>query len=132
MSDFYYWILFLDSLLLPLALCGNQLMDFYCNSTDWLVRYAGPYRIENFRTAYRIFFSSRVRFSLTLYVIFINFNDSFNFEIREVFNVTSFCMYCFYSTINCSFVVFGSFRLGIVLNLLLMHGLKKAFEQTEI
>ena len=107
-------------------------MDFYCNSAEWLVHYAGPCRIENFRTAYRIFFSSRVRFSLTLYVIFINFNDSFNFEVREVFNVTSFYMYCFYSTINCSFVVFGPFRLGIVLNLLLMHSLKKVFEQTEI
>ena len=68
------------------------------------------------------FFSSRVRY----------FNDSFSFENSEVFNVTSFYMYCFYSSFNCSFVVFGSFRSGIVLHLLLMHSLKKVFEQTEI
>ena len=88
--------------------------------------------MENLGTTFRFFFSSRVRFSLTLYMMFINFNDSFSFENREVFNVTSFYMYCFYSSFNCSFVVFGSFRSGIVLHVLLMHSLKKVFEQTEI
>ena len=34
--DFYYWILFFDSLLQCLLFCGNHLFYFYRDLTDWL------------------------------------------------------------------------------------------------
>ena len=39
--EFYYWSLFWNSLLYCLAFCGNQLFEFYRNSTDWLPHDAG-------------------------------------------------------------------------------------------
>ena len=32
----FYWILFWDSLFQCFAFCGNQIFDFYWDSTDWL------------------------------------------------------------------------------------------------
>ena len=105
-----------------LAFCGNQSFEFYRNSTDWLPHDAGfgcgesqianSFILSFFCLLVLYFYIAplRVFFEYVSCKLIndINFNRSFNWYIG-IF-LTSFYIYCFYCTFNCSFVFLDLFR----------------------
>ena len=148
--DFYYWSLFWDSLLYCLAFCGNQLFEFYQNSSDWLPHDAGSgCRLSRSRlltVLYLFFFyllvlyfyiaSSQVFFKCVSGKLFRWYLLILIFLVyREFFNSTSFYIYGFYSAFNCSFLFLELFNCSgrySFYTFCLMHSLKKAVQQTDI
>ena len=130
-----------------LAFCGNQLFEFYRNSTDWLSHDVGSGCGESWNrllTALYLFIfcllvlcfcvaNSRVFFEYVSFInLLINFNRCFNLYIGNflielhfifiAFILLLIVLLCFWSySGRYSFYTFC-----------LMHSLKKVFEQTEI